>query len=311
MSGKFTVTVVEPNWKGEQELKNIPRKSLRGPGLGLLVENGPQIVLAAATLPTYSHNVNLSEDENSQWRNNNRLYNTGIGSADWLIKRWFPNAVSIQSKWTHQRHPSIVKQTWLKIPGEERAGNQRNRHMRIQKTLEVLKAQAPDVRTLVFANSPETCLAAQIAFKDAQIESCGLHSGVAYRDRLEALKKFTRGEVSVLVCTDLVARGLDLPVCRHIIQLDFAKNATEYLHRVGRAARAGRHSKATNLWGEGDVATKSQIQKVPEMGLTGMIWARRGMRGRLRNIRRKQKRQEMEYGDVRKAARLARYKTVY
>merc|ERR1712048_1028189 len=118
----------------------VKRRALRGAGLGLLVENGPQIVLACATLPSYSNNVNLSE-KNGKWRNNNRLYNSGIGSADWLIKRWFPNTVCIQSKWSHQRHPSIVKQCWIQIPDEKRTGEKRNRHLRIQKTLEILKQQ--------------------------------------------------------------------------------------------------------------------------------------------------------------------------
>merc|ERR1712060_105507 len=114
---------------------------------------------------------------------------------------------------------------------------------------------------------------------------------------------------SILLCTDRDARGIDLPVCRHVIQLEFAKNAVDHLHRVGRAARAGRLSKATNLYGVGDVAVHDAVMKAPAMGLDGELLTRRGNRGRLRRTRKKQRKQEYAYGEVRKLARIARVHT--
>lgn len=53
--------------------------------------------------------------------------------------------------------------------------------------------------------------------------------------------------VDVLVATDSVARGVDIPNVKHVVQAEFAQNATEYLHRVGRTARAGKRGRATNI----------------------------------------------------------------
>ena len=69
---------------------------------------------------------------------------------------------------------------------------------------------------------------------------CGqIHKDVPPPERLTALEKFRSRLLSVLICTDLAARGLDLPCVSHVIQLDFATNAAQVLHRTGRTARAG------------------------------------------------------------------------
>jgi len=52
------------------------------------------------------------------------------------------------------------------------------------------------------------------------------------------LEEFAQGG-GVLVCTDLAARGMDLPMVTHVVQYQCAKTVTEYLHRVGRTARTG------------------------------------------------------------------------
>lgn len=70
-----------------------------------------------------------------------------------------------------------------------------------------------------------------------------LHKDVPVEKRLESLERFKSGELSVLVCTDLASRGLDIPDVSHVIQLDFASNAAYVLHRTGRTARAGAHGK--------------------------------------------------------------------
>jgi len=57
-------------------------------------------------------------------------------------------------------------------------------------------------------------------------------------DRMAQLEEFAQGG-GVLVCTDLAARGMDLPMVTHVVQYQCAKTVTEYLHRVGRTARTG------------------------------------------------------------------------
>ena len=63
-----------------------------------------------------------------------------------------------------------------------------------------------------------------------------------------SLQAFREGRVRVLVCTDAAARGLDLPAVRHVVQAEFALNVVAHLHRIGRASRAGRPGRATNMY---------------------------------------------------------------
>ena len=66
-----------------------------------------------------------------------------------------------------------------------------------------------------------------------------VHKNVPPSQRIETLQRFKSGELKVLICTDLASRGLDIPDVSHVIQLDFAPNAAQVLHRTGRTARAG------------------------------------------------------------------------
>ena len=69
-----------------------------------------------------------------------------------------------------------------------------------------------------------------------------------------------REEGNVLVCTDAAARGLDIPAVSHIVQADFAATAVDYLHRVGRTARAGRKGRVTSLVSEESRALADAIR---------------------------------------------------
>jgi len=281
----------------------VSRTRLRGPGLALLIERGPRIVMAGATLESYHKSKYVGGKQD------NELYNSGIGSPNWILKRWFPNAVRITSKWIHHRHPGIMQQDWVYIKGESRRDESQNMPLRMEKMVKLLSEQDPSIRTLVFASSADKCLAAQAALKAVEVECCGMHSGVPFSERLQSLKKFATGQVSVLICTDIAARGIDLPLCRHVVQLEFAKTVVDYLHRVGRAARAGRQSKATNFFSAIDQPIVNAILKAPSMGLDGDLLTRTQNRNRLRRTRKKQRRQEYYYTETRKTARISRIRT--
>ena len=69
-----------------------------------------------------------------------------------------------------------------------------------------------------------------------------LHGEVGVEERGEVVRGFRAGKMRVLVCTDLLSRGIDLPVST-VIQFDFPENSAHYLHRAGRTARAGKEGK--------------------------------------------------------------------
>ena len=103
---------------------------------------------------------------------------------------------------------------------------------------------------MVFCNTVRDATEAHLFLKEEGFEGALLlHKEVPPAARAGALAKLAtlpsldaeaieNGEW-ILVCTDIAARGIDIPDVKHVIQLQFATNAVTHLHRVGRTARAG------------------------------------------------------------------------
>lgn len=72
-------------------------------------------------------------------------------------------------------------------------------------------------------------------------------------ERATMLRRFQDGEIDVLVCSDLIARGIDLPDVQHVVSYDIPIDMAKYVHRVGRTARAGRTGDAWSLVEEQEV----------------------------------------------------------
>lgn len=95
------------------------------------------------------------------------------------------------------------------------------------------------------------------------------HKNISNQDQAAALSAMAHpapGDNLVMVSTDAAARGIDLPEVSHVIQADFVANAIEFLHRVGRTARAGRRGKVTSLYGASDVVLAEALRKYVEAG---------------------------------------------
>src|SRR3546814_147262 len=74
-----------------------------------------------------------------------------------------------------------------------------------------------------------------------------LHGDMAQPVRMETLQSFKDAKVQILVCSDVAARGLDIPAVSHVFNFDVPSNAEDYVHRIGRTGRAGRSGKAFTL----------------------------------------------------------------
>merc|ERR1712100_267165 len=92
-----------------------------------------------------------------------------------------------------------------------------------------------------------------------------LHGQLAQPKRLGALNSFRSGKRDILVATDVASRGLDIPSVDLVINLDVPQNSKDYVHRVGRTARAGRSGRAITFVTQYDVEmyqrVESHIQK--------------------------------------------------
>ncbi|EER15245.1 DEAD box RNA helicase, putative [Perkinsus marinus ATCC 50983] len=87
-----------------------------------------------------------------------------------------------------------------------------------------------------------------------------LHGKMTQTHRLGALNQFRAGTRSVLVATDVAARGLDIPSVDVVINFDVPKNPEEYIHRVGRTARAGRTGRSVTLVTQYDIEPFQRIE---------------------------------------------------
>ena len=84
------------------------------------------------------------------------------------------------------------------------------------------------------------------------VHAISLHGGLSQNRRKQSIDAFHRGEVDVLVASDVAARGLDIKNVSHVINYDSPKTSKEYIHRIGRTARAGEEGKVISLIAEPD-----------------------------------------------------------
>ena len=114
-------------------------------------------------------------------------------------------------------------------------------------------------QTMIFVNTASVALTVAASLRHAGLDNVEYHKCVTDPVAQESLRRFRAGEVSVLVCTDHAARGLDLPDVRHVVQAEFATNVVQYLHRIGRASRAGVIGHATNIY---DLRTAALVDSI-------------------------------------------------
>ena len=102
-----------------------------------------------------------------------------------------------------------------------------------------LLRQRQVTRAIVFANTKRTTESIHDHLEANGFESGMLSGDVPQKKRLRLLDKFVRGELPVLVATDVAARGLHIPAVSHVVNFDLPQDAQDYVHRIGRTARVG------------------------------------------------------------------------
>jgi ATP-dependent RNA helicase DeaD len=103
------------------------------------------------------------------------------------------------------------------------------------------------VGTLVFCRTRAGCgdLAEELGRQGIAVEA--LHGDMAQMHRERVMRRFRTGQVSVVVATDVAARGIDVEHITHVVNMDMPESADNYTHRVGRTGRAGREGFALTL----------------------------------------------------------------
>lgn len=114
--------------------------------------------------------------------------------------------------------------------------------------------------TIIFTNKTQTAnlLERTLRLLDHRVTS--LHSRLPHQERVSNLARFRAGAARILVATDVASRGLDIPSVDFVVNYDLPRDPDDYIHRVGRTARAGREGLCVSFVGVRDVELVKGIE---------------------------------------------------
>jgi len=129
--------------------------------------------------------------------------------------------------------------------------------------------QSPNcTRTMIFTRTKRAAQRLSDELMDRGFHATSIHGDLNQVAREKALKKFRDGKVSVLVATDVAARGIDITDVSHVINYECPDSEMTYVHRIGRTGRAGAKGIAVTLVDWADVTRWKMINRILELDFT-------------------------------------------
>ena len=132
------------------------------------------------------------------------------------------------------------------------------------KILKHLLQQEEVQRSIIFVKTRERLAELVSQLQGSGIDCAWLRGEMEQEKRVEALQRFRSGKVTILVATDVAARGIDLPDVSHVFNYDMPRSADTYVHRIGRTGRAGKKGCAINLVEAHDVGMMERVERYTE-----------------------------------------------
>jgi ATP-dependent RNA helicase RhlE len=146
---------------------------------------------------------------------------------------------------------STVEQRFFGVDGEDK-----------RRAVKHILQERGIVQAFVFVNSKLGCARLARSLEREGLRTTALHGDKSQDERLKALDAFKKGEVDLLVCTDVAARGLDIKDVPAVFNFDVPFNAEDYVHRIGRTGRAGASGLAVTLVSPSDTRLVADIEKL-------------------------------------------------
>lgn len=172
--------------------------------------------------------------------------------------------------------PAQVKMTYLMFlmsllnPDAEESEQDHYNHLNTQRRHKGKKPQDADITPqaskrkltsmIVFVSTCKMCELVGEIGNELGTKCVTLHSMISQNRRLAALGKFKSGFSNILISTDVASRGLDIPEVDVVINFDLPRDADDYIHRVGRTARAGRKGQSISLVTQHDIELLQNIE---------------------------------------------------
>ncbi|KAI3433104.1 uncharacterized protein J3R85_007309 [Psidium guajava] len=202
-----------------------------------IYERSKQYIFVAATLPA-----------------------NGKKTAGAVLKKMFPDASWVSGNYLHYHNPRLDHQ-WIEVDVDTQVGALIEAVKKGSKT----STDCCVSRTMVFANTVESVEAVANIVQRAGLDCYRYHKDSSLEQRAETIVYF-RERGGILVCTDAAARGLDVPNVSHVVQADFATSAVDFLHRVGRTARAGHFGVITSLYTRSNRDLVDAVRQARKLG---------------------------------------------
>ena len=146
---------------------------------------------------------------------------------------------------------STVEQRFFRVEEEDK-----------RQALKQLLREHQVTQAFVFVNSKLGCARLARALERDGLRVAALHGDKSQDERLKALDAFKQGQVDLLVCTDVAARGLDIKDVPAVFNVDIPFNAEDYVHRIGRTGRAGASGLAVSFVSAKDARLLAEIEKL-------------------------------------------------
>lgn len=159
-----------------------------------------------------------------------------------------PVRVEVSHKFTT---PKTLKQQYLFIPAKYK-------DVYLAYVLNEFAGQT----VLVFTSTCNSTQRAALLLRNLGFSAICLHGQMTQPKRLGALTKFKAGQRNILIATDVASRGLDIPSVDVVINFDIPTHGKDYIHRVGRTARAGRAGTAVSFVTQYDVELYQRIEQL-------------------------------------------------
>ncbi len=174
---------------------------------------------------------------------------------DHLSKKYTKNPVEISLK--SPVEPSKLRQIYYDVPDGKKFS-----------LLVALLKKENGKLVMVFCNTRRNADFVARNLIGEGIHAKSIHGGIDQKKRMRILEEFHRNELGVLVCTDVAARGLDIKGVSHVYNYDVPADSKEYIHRIGRTARAGKEGEAITLLSSRDYENFEILMKSDDIKIT-------------------------------------------
>jgi len=165
---------------------------------------------------------------------------------DYIAKKYMNNPIKVSAE--AQVDPSKLYQTYYDITSD----------LKFSLLVHLLKLERNGV-VMVFCNTRREASRVANNLQKNGVDALAIHGGLSQNKRDSVLRAFRSRDTFIMVCTDVAARGLDIQGVTHIYNYDIPKVSSDYIHRIGRTARAGKDGIAITFVSQGNHGEFNQV----------------------------------------------------